>query len=177
MELSISARDKPTCTETLTRSDLKIHPGSGLRCGETPRRVPQVPETALEFENITGPRTPNSQCRVSRSCASKGCWSRVIHAAKALPVFNTSHRLPAWHPTRRLESLRHKVDQQRRRLPIFKHRLAILHAARALRGSVTCTLLRWKHIAPWSCVAPQAGESLAAALVQAAGSPRSCRNT
>ena len=34
----------------------------------------------------------------------KSCVS-LLHAAQALPVFNTSHRLPVCHPTRRVKSL------------------------------------------------------------------------
>ncbi|CAJ1384506.1 unnamed protein product, partial [Effrenium voratum] len=53
-------------------------------------------------------------------------WDLDCDAEKhrALPVFNPSDRLP--------------VEQQRRRLPIHRHRLAILHAVESHRGVVLC---------------------------------------
>lgn len=53
-------------------------------------------------------------------------WDLDCDAEKhrALPVFNPSDRLP--------------VDQQRKRLPIYKHRLQILHAVETHRAVVLC---------------------------------------
>eukprot|EP00913_Durusdinium_trenchii_P030895 g28936.t2 len=53
-------------------------------------------------------------------------WELDCDAEKhrALPVFNPSDRLP--------------VEQQRKRLPIYKHRLAILHAVETHRAVVLC---------------------------------------